>query len=111
MSAPRPTGAQPGSVTLSVSEGGIPSQVGYAIHLVAGDEATQSRPSQAIARDARIATVPVEESVAIPDARPPVQNPSYWPSDVRGVPNFRPQEEVDFTTRPWVLQTISRVFK
>ena len=100
MSAPRPTGAQPGSVTLSVSEGGIPPPVGYAIHLLAGEGATQSQPSQAIARDARIATVPVGESVAIPEPRPPVDNPSYWPSDVRGVPHYRPQEEVDFTTRP-----------
>lgn len=100
MSAPRSTGAQPASTLLSVTEGGIPPQVGYAIQLVAGDEATQSQPSQAIARDARIATVPVEESVAIPEPRPPVENPSYWPSDVRGVPHYRPQEEVDFSTRP-----------
>lgn len=99
MSAPRPSAAQPSSTVLSVSEGGIPPPVQYAIQIVAGDEATQSQPSTAIARDARIATVPLEESVAIPDARP-VQNPPYWPSDVRGVPNYRPQEEVDFSTRP-----------
>jgi hypothetical protein len=100
MSAPRQSAAQPGSIVLSASEGGIPPALGYAIQLVAGDEATQSQPSTAIGRDARIATVPLEESVAVPEPRPLFQNPAHWPSDVRGVPHYRPQEEVDFTTRP-----------
>lgn len=100
MSAPRPSAAQPGSTVLSISEGGIPPPVQYAIQVVAGDEATQSQASTSVARDARIATVPIEESLALPDPRPQVQNPDYWPSDVRGVPDYRPQEEVDFSNRP-----------
>ncbi|KAJ9094997.1 hypothetical protein QFC21_005790 [Naganishia friedmannii] len=93
---------------LTVSEGGIPAQVETVLDLVGATE--QSNNSTAVARDARIATVPIEESLAIPE---PVDatNPADWPEDVRGMPAYRPiDRNLDYSIRPMGANNIEWTF-
>lgn len=86
---------------LTVSEGGIPAQVETILDLVGA--ADQSQSSTTTTRDARISTVPLEESLAIPltDDTPVVENPAEWPEDVRGMPHYRPvNRHLDYSVRP-----------
>ncbi|GHJ83652.1 hypothetical protein NliqN6_0054 [Naganishia liquefaciens] len=94
---------------LTVSEGGIPPPAEHILNLVGA--ADQAEPSTATARDARISSVPISESLAIPPARPShIQNPEDWP-DVRGVPEYRPVDRhLDYSIRPMGANNIEWTF-
>lgn len=95
---------------LTVSEGGIPPPVDHVLSLVGA--ADQSEPSTTVARDARISSVPITESLAIPPARPAhIQDPEDWPSEVRGVPEYRPVDRnLDYSIRPMGANGIEWTF-
>ncbi|KAJ9102965.1 hypothetical protein QFC19_004522 [Naganishia cerealis] len=93
---------------LTVSEGGIPAQAETVLDLVGATE--QSHNSTAIARDARISTIPVEESLAIPELVD-ATNPEDWPEDVRGMPDYRPiNRNLDYSIRPMGANNIEWTF-
>jgi len=79
---------------LTASEGGIPPTVQHALHLIGADD--QSKPSSHVDRDARISTVPLEESPAVPLPGQRAENPAWWPNLRRGMPDYR---EVERDTR------------
>jgi hypothetical protein len=85
----------------TILEGGVPPIVTESLRLVGGDlEQLEASPARAI--EAPIQSIAVEESLAIPTRRE-TNDPAFWPSDVRGMPHFRPQEEVDFASRQLAL--------
>lgn len=96
---------------LTVSEGGIPAQVETILDLVgATDQVHNSITTQ---RDARISTVPLSESLAIPLASdiPAGETPAEWPEDVRGMPAYRPvNRELDYSVRPMGANNIEWTF-
>ena len=92
----------------TVAEGGIPPVGDAILDLVGASD--QSHPSQTTARDARISTVPIESSPAIPEARND-ESPANWPTEMRGVPDFRPLDRhVDYESRPMGQNNIEYTF-
>jgi hypothetical protein len=102
----------------TVAEGGIPPAVPAILDLVGASE--QSHPSSSIARDAKISTVPLSESPAVPLPLPPRMQAEIeassrtladWPTQMRGVPAFRPLDrEVDYADKPMGQNNIEFVF-
>ncbi|KAG7530445.1 hypothetical protein FFLO_05044 [Filobasidium floriforme] len=94
---------------LTASEGGIPPTVQHALHLIGADD--QSRPSSHIDRDARISTVPLEESPAVPLPGQRTENPVWWPNLRRGMPDYREvQRNIRAEDRPLGQNTGEFVF-
>lgn len=95
---------------LTVSEGGIPPPVDHMLSLVGSSD--QSSPHTTTSHDARISSVPLAQSLAIPPARPAhIQNPVDWPTEVRGVPDYRPVDrELDYSVRPMGANNIEWTF-
>ena len=92
----------------TVAEGGIPPVGDAILDLVGASD--QSHPSQTIARDARISSVPIESSPAIPEARND-ESPANWPTEMRGVPDYRPLDRhVDYESRPMGQNNIEYTF-
>lgn len=94
---------------LTVSEGGIPPPAERILNLVGA--ADQAHPSITTSRDARISSVPITESLAVPPARPAhIQNPEDWPA-LRGVPDYRPVDRnLDYSIRPMGANNIEWTF-
>ncbi|KAI5450873.1 hypothetical protein NCC49_002614 [Naganishia albida] len=99
---------------LTVSEGGIPAQAETILDLVGGTD--QAHNSTSHRRDARIASVPLSESLAIPweDEVPrgaAGESPADWPDEVRGMPAFRPvNTALDYSVRPMGANNIEWTF-
>jgi hypothetical protein len=96
---------------LTVSEGGIPAQVETILDLVGA--ADQTHNSTTTQRDARISSVPLSESLAIPleDEIPRGETPADWPADVRGMPAYRPvNRALDYSVRPMGANNIEWTF-
>jgi hypothetical protein len=94
---------------LTASEGGIPPGVQHALHLVGADD--QSKPSSNVDRDARISTVPISESPAVPLPVERSENPAWWPNLRRGMPDYREVERNgESTDRPLGKNTGEFVF-
>jgi hypothetical protein len=92
----------------TVAEGGIPPVGDAILDLVGGSD--QSHPSQTTARDARISSVSIESSPAIPEARND-ESPANWPTEMRGVPDYRPLDRhVDYESRPMGQNNIEYTF-
>ena len=92
----------------TVAEGGIPPAGDAVLELVGAAE--QSHPSTAIARDARISSVPLENSPAVPPVRND-ESPTDWPSEMRGMPDYRPLDRhVDYESRPMGQNNIEYTF-
>lgn len=94
--------------TLTIGEGGIPEPVPSLLNLVGA--ADQSEASTSVARDARISSVPVEESHGIPPQRNDPQ-PEEWPNHLRGMPAYRPLDRhLDYSERPMGQNNIEYTF-
>lgn len=108
---PKPLNTMSQQTLLTVSEGGIPAQVETILDLVgAADQAHNSTTTQ---RDARISSVPISESLAIPLTSdiPTAEPPADWPEDVRGMPAYRPvNRELDYSVRPMGANNIEWTF-
>lgn len=95
----------------TVAEGGIPPAVPAVLDLVGASE--QSHPSTSVARDARISSVPLDQSPAIPLPLPhdESESPVDWPVEMRGVPDYRPLDRnVDYASRPMGQNNIEYTF-
>lgn len=87
------------SHTQTITElGGVPSEATKLSLLLNADSEQDQRPPSP-PRDARIASVSVTESRALPQPRE-INNPPNWPT-IRGTPDYVPRErEIDFADRP-----------
>jgi hypothetical protein len=93
--------------TLTVTEGGIPPQATQVLNLVGAAE--QAQPSTSTSQDARIATVPVGQSLGIPYEVDFAQ-PANWP-EARGIPRYRPlNTNVDMSDKPMGQNNVEYTF-